>query len=393
MSADQNARFLVFLKKLGKSAGAYRMMHVHVSQVAQAKKTRDNLSRAIATLTSLRNKYKDGEIFLLKNADLIFVTQLVTKPLLANAGDEIQKTFLGTVPVDFTNCHGTQSFYSLFEFARDFETVLRWAENLAGVSEDERNGGEKAVRGAAEITDMVKIKSAIHKVDMGSVILSQPIYEIGPDGKLKVAFTEKYVSVQALQSVFCPGVSLTARRWLFADLTLDLDLAVLRSLMSSPDLAAKRRLSINVNMQSLASEGFVKFDEELPSEHRAALILEINCFDFFDSTRLFKELSPFLKSRGYKLLLDAVNIHSIQHIDFAGMEFDLVKLFWGNELTKAPEPLVEAARAKIAQAPGNMTFVLSRCDNAESIRFARRFGIQRLQGRLVDQMVKKQIPL
>ncbi len=38
-------------------------------------------------------------------------------------------------------------------------------------------------------------------------------------------------------------------------------------------------------------------------------------------------------------------------------------------------------------------FVLARCDTAEGLRFARSAGITIVQGRLIDNMVKKNIPI
>ena len=389
--SDPNTRFLVYLKKIGEKPTGYRAAHLHISQLPPAKKTRDNLSRAISLLSDLKAKYKDGEIFLMKNVDIVFITKEISKPILAAACEAVEQTFVGKMGVMFTNVHGGErESYTLFDLTNDYPKLRDWAEDTAGVSQTAGNGAE--VKGEIDLSILARIKEEVQKIDITPMLFNQTIYYIGDEGKVQPTFHEMYISVQVLEDMFCPGLSLTSRRWLFADLTEDLDTVVLR-LLTDPDQRAHHKgISINVNLSSLASTKFVKFDAELPAERRQGVILEINKTDIFENMRLFRELAPFLRSRGYRILLDGLSFANVEAIDFDGIECDFAKVFWSGEPAAMTGDALARVTAKMRR-PTRPRFILARCDAAESMRFAKSIGLKLVQGRLVDHMVKRNIPL
>ena len=395
---DQNTRFLIYLKKLEENPGGVRLIHIHVSELPAHKKSRDNLSRAIGSLTELKTKHQDGEIFLLKNLDIVFVCRAISKPILAAAGDTLRKIFIGQMGVTFQNVHGGKGeFYTLFDLSYELPKIMAWAETVAGVAEVSGGGGNvgggtpPATKGAIDLIDLRRIKEEMHRVNMASVLFSQPVYNINDSGKAKLMWQEMYISVQMLEKTFCPGLSLTARRWLFNDLTEDLDGIVFRLLANPEERGQKKRLSINVNLSSLASTKFVAFDAELPIDFRQGVVLEINKTDLFENMRLYGELVPFLQRRGYKILLDGLSLQNVGAIDFDGIQCDFAKIFWSADLgVMAPEESARI-RAKLHHRQSPL-LVMGRCDTAESLRFAKEMGIVLVQGRLVDHMVKRNIP-
>lgn len=389
---DQNTRFLVYLRKLEENPGGVRLIHIHVSELPAHKKNRDNLSKAIGVFTELKAKHQDGEIFLLKNLDIVFATRVVTKPVLAATGDALRKIFVGQMGVTFKNVHGGKGeFYTLFDLSYELAKVMAWAETVAGVSEIGNGGGAEAKKAAIDLIDLRRIKEEMQRVNMSSVLFNQPVYNIKDHGKAKLMWQEMYISVQMLEQTFCPGLSLTSRRWLFNDLTEDLDGIVLRLLADPQERGQKKRMSINVNLSSLASTKFVTFDAELPIDFRQSVVLEINKTDLFENMRLYCELVPFLQRRGYKILLDGLTFQTVAAIDFDGIQCDFAKIFWSVDLISMEPGLATKVRAKLDHRRSPL-LVMGRCDTAESIRFAKEMGIALVQGRLVDHMVKKDIP-
>jgi hypothetical protein len=389
--SDPNTRFLVHLKKIGEKPAGYRAVHLHISQLPAAKKTRDNLSRAIGLLSDLKAKYQDGEIFLMKNVDIVFITKEISKPILAAACDAVEQTFVGKMGVTFTNVHGGErQSYTLFDLANDYPKLRDWAEETAGVSQTAAAAPE--IKGEIDLSMLSRIKEEVQKIDIAPMLFNQPVYYIGDEGKVQATFHEMYISVQVLEEMFCPGLSLTSRRWLFADLTEDLDTVVLRLLADPEQRAHHKGMSINVNLSSLASTKFVKFDAELPAERRQGVILEINKTDIFENMRMFRELAPFLRSRGYRILLDGLSFANVEAIDFDGIECDFAKVFWSGEPAAMSDESLARVTVKMRR-PSKPRFILARCDAAESIRFAKSIGLKLVQGRLVDHMVKRNIPL
>ena len=387
--ADQNTRFLVFLKRLGEQRPTgFRAAHLHVSQLPSAKKSRDNLSRAIMVLTDLKNRYKDGDIFLMQNTDLVFIARDVPRPNLAAACDQIQQIFLGQMGVAFTNVHGgVNEFFTLFDLGQQYQEMLTWAEEVAGVS---RKDAVVDVKEAADMATLIRVKDELQRIDISTMMFNQPVYSIAEKGKVLPLFHEMYISVPVLEETLSPGLSLTSSRWLFTDLTEELDTVMLR-VLTNPEEHSSKRFSINVNLSSLASTKFVKFDAELPADRRSGVVLEINKTDIMENMRLYKELSPFLRSRGYRILLDGLSFLNVGALDFAGIECDFAKVFWSSEIAAMPDDELERIVTKIRRKDKPI-FVLARCDAAESLRFARKAGINVVQGRLVDHMVKKNIP-
>jgi len=394
--ADPNVKFLVHLKKLGENPEAYRVAHLHVSQLPPGKKSRDNLSRAISTFSDLRNRYKEGDVFLMKNLDIIFITADISKPVLAATCEQVEQTFVGQAGVAFTNVHGGEAeFFTLFDLGHDYPTFLAWAENAAGAamaSGSFNPDGSTEPKGVVDLPLLGRIKEELQKIDITPMLFNQPVYHLADNGKTIPLFTEMYISVQVLEDMFCPGLSLTSRHWLFSDLTEDMDQVVLRLLADPDERGSRKRMSLNVNLTSLASEEFVHFDAELPAEHRQGVVLEINKTDYFQHAALFTEVAPFLRSRGYRLLLDGISLPNMLALDFDGLDFDFTKIFWSpTDIAALNEDQLARIIAKV-KGPQKTLFMLARCDSADAIRFAKSLGLRLIQGRLVDHMVKKDIP-
>jgi hypothetical protein len=396
--ADQNARFLSHLKKLGDQTAGYLAAHFHISELPAARRSRDNLSAALAQLTSLKSRYKDTEIFLLRNMDIVVVTRDILRHNFAATCAGIQEIFLGKMGVGFTNVHGgLGEFYTIFDLTNEFDKMLAWAESIAGLSEAPALSGGAAPnptdpKKEADSATLNRIKEGLPRTDISPMLLAQAAYHIGEPDKVNVLFRENYIAVKVLENTFCPGQSLTSNRWLFNDLTEDLDAAVLRLLSKPEERESRRRFSINLNLSTLASDRFAKFDSELKPEQRQNIIIEINKTDMFESPRLWVKSVPRLRDRGYKVLLDSLHYEAVEFIDFTAIACDFVKMFWSGEIMKLPQDRFGKLQERVGRR-SSPQFVLARCDTAEGLRFARSAGILILQGRLIDNMVKKGIPI
>jgi len=396
--ADQNAKFLAHLKKLGEQPAGFLAAHFHISELPALKKSRDNLSAALSQLSQLKNRAKDTEIFLLRNFDIVVITRDIPRHNLAAVCAGIQEIFLGKMAVTFTNVHGgLGEFYTIFDISSEYRKLLSWAEAVAGVSEALPPGGT-APSGPAEpkkdadSATLARIKEGLLRTDISPMLLAQAIYSIAEAGKASVLFRENYIAVKVLENTFCPGQSLTTKRWLFNDLTEDLDAAVLRLLAIPEERLNRRRFSINLNLSTVASERFTKFDAEMTPEHRQNVVIEVNKTDMFESPRLWVKFVPRLRDRGYRVLLDSLHYEAVEFIDFDAISCDYAKLFWSGDIMKLDPGRFSRLQGRVGRR-NSPHFVLARCDNADSLRFGRSSGIQLVQGRLVDSMVKKDIPI
>lgn len=398
--SDQNSQFLAHLKKLSDQTSGFLAVHFHISELPASKKSRDSLSAAISQIAPLKSWYRDTELFLLRNLDIVVVTREIPRHNLAAICASVQEVFLGKMGVSFTNVYGALGeFYTIFDLssAADYGKLLTWAEGAAGVSAAAPPSGGAAPapsepKKLADTATLTRIKEGLLRTDVSPMLLAQAAYSIGEGGSVSVLFRENYIAVKVLENTFSPGVSLTANRWQFNDLTEDLDAAVLRLLANPEERASRRRFSINLNLSTVASDKFTKFDADLTPEQRQNIVIEINKTDMFESPRLWVKFVPRLRDRGYRVLLDSLHYEAVEFIDVDSIACDYAKMFWSADIMKLPPDQFAKLQARVGRR--NLPqFVLARCDTADGLRFAKSAGIQVLQGRLIDNMVKKNIPL
>ncbi len=335
--ADQNARFLGHLKRLGDAPSNCLAVHFHISELPAAKKSRDNLSAAIRQFAAMKNRYKETELFLLRNLDIVVTTRDIPRHNLAAECTAVQEVFLGKLGVSFTNTYGALGeFYTIFDLsnAADYSRLLNWTEAATGVASAAAptGGGPPAnpsePKKEADSATLARIKEGLLRTDISPMLLAQAAYYIGEPDKVSVIFRENYIAVKVLENTFCPGQTLTSNRWLFNDLTEDLDGAVLRLLSNAEERATRRKFSINLNLSTVASDRFTKFDNELTPEQRQNVIIEINKTDMFESPRLWIKFVPALRDKGYKILLDSLHYEAVEFIDFNAISCDYAKMFW-----------------------------------------------------------------
>jgi EAL domain-containing protein (putative c-di-GMP-specific phosphodiesterase class I) len=385
--SDQNARFLNHLRKIEATPAGYAALHLHISGVGAGRKTRDNMGRAIGLLNELA-KRSEGTIFLLKNFDLVLVGRGLSQADLGKAAAAAQALFLADAPVGFVNAYGAHEFRTMFDLGTELPKLMRFAEVAAGIVPD--RAPEAKEETTIDLQSLGKIKVAIQNANLDDLLFSQPVYAL-EENRIAMAFQELYVSIAQLQDRYCPGISITSRRWLFADLTEDLDAAVLQSLGAPDELTRRRRFSLNLNLATLSSQAFETFDTALQPSQRAEIIVEIGKSDFIENAKAFQKVAAIQRGRGYKFLLDGLDPLIVSHLDLAGLGFDFAKMFWSQDMSA----MADAERQKLAQqmARSGVKFVLARCDSAESVRFAKALRFAFAQGRLIDQMVRKNVSI
>ncbi|EME68459.1 hypothetical protein H261_18410 [Paramagnetospirillum caucaseum] len=384
--SNQNARLLAHLKEIHSSPVGYTVLHCHISAMPVSLRTRDNISQAIAVLNELKRTAKMSQVFLLSNFEVVFVGYDILPGALRSAGSKIHKLFGYAEPRGKTP-YGTGDFYTVMELATQGKRLLDFAESVAGPGE----GQEVAATGSKIIDGKLLsvIKGRIKGTDLSSIMLNQPIYAIDGTGRMAPLFHELYVSIRRLEDAFCPGISLTGSRWLFNDLTEDLDAAVLRRLSSMPELGRKR-FSLNLNISALTTPVFRDFDAALSPQQRANIIIEIHRNDLVANFSLYKKLAPLLAAKGYSLCIDALEASLLPHLDLKGMHFQFAKVFWSDD---APQ-LAAQLRCRVDEkgGAGGASYILARCDKPEAVKLAQSVGIGLLQGKLIDHMARNNIP-
>ena len=387
MSA-QDAKLLIHLKQLEQNPVGYRALQCHISALPSNLRTRDNLSQAVAVLRSVSRTPMFTAIFLLQNMELVFVCRDVEMGALRTAASKIHKIF-GLAPLGRANVYGGQDFYRLFEVGENDGALRKFAETAAGPKE--MFGAAASDGKTIDAGVLSRIKAQLQGADLSSMILSQQVYAVDAARKVAPVFREIYVSIKALEDAYCPGISLTARRGLFNELTEDLDAAVLGKLAKTPELS-NRRFSLNLNLSAISSKTFSAFDAALRPEQRANVVIEIHRNDLVANFFQYRKLAPMLVEKGYSICIDGLDSSFLPHLDLKGLHCRFAKMFWHEDAVGEAGTLKEELATRTKDGEG-VSYILARCDNADAIKVARSVGIELLQGKLVDHMVKNNIPM
>jgi EAL domain-containing protein (putative c-di-GMP-specific phosphodiesterase class I) len=136
------------------------------------------------------------------------------------------------------------------------------------------------------------------------------------------------------------------------------------------------------------SSAFVKFDERLTMELRGNVILEINKVDLVENIDTYHEVVEFARTRGYSICIDGITPMWVAHMDLEYMACNYAKLFWTSELLDMSEDDLKVFATKI-KAQENCRFILGRCSTVTGLLFAQKHGIDLVQGRMVDTILRK----
>jgi EAL domain-containing protein (putative c-di-GMP-specific phosphodiesterase class I) len=380
-----NTNLLIYLKQIGSMPGC-RALHLHLSGLPKAAKTRDSITKAIGILNELSRRSTASRVFLLNTLDIVHISINLDTGLLRQTASNIHKIF-GREPIA-SNVYGTEDFATLLEISGNDTRLLAYAETLfaSNVAEHDVNG---KIRGSVQVYQQVMER--IGATDISTILLSQPAYATLAAGKMVPVFREMYVSIKALEDAFCPGSSLVERRTLFVELTEHLDKAVLKVVGRQPEFGL-RSLSLNLNLTTLASKDFVAFDSAMTEAQRGKIVLEFHRNDVVANFEMFERIAPDLTAKGYSLCIDALDARLLAHFDLKGLHCRFAKLFWSQEAAASADTLRDLI-AERAKRDEGIEYILARCDNAAAIRLAKHAGFSLLQGKLIDYMVKHNIPL
>jgi EAL domain-containing protein (putative c-di-GMP-specific phosphodiesterase class I) len=377
-------RLLKLLQSSKRELQGLRLVHLHLS-LLQDKNYGDilEIKRAVQSISD-NSAYL--QLFNLSNEDVLILYKGIKFSTITEACQKIEKLMLSRTKMTGPNPYKENSLYSIMELSLNFVNVIRFIEGLG-----DQGGGDTAkvtTKEPISLEELAKIERQIGNFDLSPFMLNQPIVDIRPNAETKHEYFEVYIAVKTLEDRLSPEFDLTANRWLFNYFTSSLDYAVLKALNHGVDFIRGHRIGLNLNLSTIMSSAFVKFDERLTMELRGNVILEINKVDLVENIDTYHEVVEFAKTRGYPICIDGITPMWVAHMDLEYMACNYAKLFWTSELTDMSEDELEAFAAKI-KAQENCRFILGRCSTVTGLLFAQKHGIDLVQGRMVDTILRK----
>lgn len=369
-------------------------VHIHLSRLQQHHRKGHYLRIATETFETQVKSYA-GHIFTLTNGDLFFLGKDVRQSTLMEAVDRLRLLFAEDPIAQYANDDdergGLATYYDFVEnydlLHQDALIIYKSAERIRRTREQENNKGKSQARGRPfQPSDLSKLISILERADLSSVIRKQMACAMPDNGLPSPVFEEIYVSIDDLQKVCTPDIDLLSDRWMFHYLTRTLDKRVLSMLLSG-GIKGDTPFSLNMNVDTLISPEFRRFDELVPLAMRGRMVIELHKNDVFSDMGAYMFARDFLHDRGYRLCLDGLTHHTLPFFDRNKLGIDLFKIYWAPEGLKNLPPTGYAAVTKLIKEYGDSRTVLCRCESEEALRVGRALGISYFQGRYIDRLL------
>ena len=147
------------------------------------------------------------------------------------------------------------------------------------------------------------------------------------------------------------------------------------ALLSAPrELRGAGPFSLNLNVRSVLSPEFLRFDAAMPSALHGHVMLDMLPADVLADPAAFIFARGFARARGYRLQLRNVTAALLPLLRLHRMELDFVQLRWSPALIGIDPALLQAGTAQ---------WVLNQADDPAALQWGRDQGIGLFQGRAV----------
>lgn len=393
---SQEMMLLDLIQRLGPRRAGRVGIHLHLSQLSKAYDKGRYAAIAMESFATYVSGF-EGQLFALESGDLFFLSKNTTRTLLEAAVERVQQLFSQDPLIQKQAPDGHVGFCTWYDLSEDYDAVLGKAQEFLADAEKRHEIEEKETPVfAREIepigpTLLSKLEHSLESADVTVMARRQMVCTIIDEMPPQPLFEEIFVSIDDLQRVVSPGVDLSANIWLFRYLTRTLDRRIMRMLVQD-GVDSKRPFSINLNVSTVLTAEFAKFEAVIAPQLRGRLVIELNKLDVFSDMGAYLFARDYLHDHGFRLCLDGLTHHTLRYCDRSNLGFDLVKLFWAPNAVEDILPSMVPDVRNIIKDTGQAHTILCRCDNERAIQTGQELGIVMFQGRAVDKRMEAAFP-
>ncbi|MBV8915921.1 MAG: hypothetical protein JOZ05_23135, partial [Acetobacteraceae bacterium] len=260
---------------------------------------------------------------------------------------------------------GMPELVGVYALPGDAVSLLR--EARAGVSREEP-AADPSIRPAPSPAPLLPLDAAaLHDAekrlalaDVTRFARRRPICRLGPSG-MQLAWDERYLSIPELMETVAPGRDPEAEPWLLRRLTRVLDRRMLSLLSRSDELRGAGPFALALNVASLLSPEFLRFDAALPPGLRGRVVLLLSPADVMADPAAFGFARNFARARQYRVGLAEVPSALLPLLSLPEIAVDFVVLRWSAELGGL-SPLPENGTAR---------WILCAADDQDALEWGR----------------------
>lgn len=386
--SHDDERLLALLHSAKRELQGLRLVHLHLSLLKE--KNYGDVGAIKRAFQEIAENSAFMQIFNLSNDDVIILYKGIKFSSITDVCQKIEKLLLSRTQAVGMNPYKEDSLYSILELSLNFVNVIRFIENLDQGGGGE--GGKSKTKPPITLEELSKIERQMSIFDLSPFMLNQPVVDINAEERNDREYFELYIAVKTLEERLSPEFDITANKWLFNYFTSNLDNSILKALNYGTDFIKGHRIGLNLNLTTIMSAAFVKFDERLTADLRNNVVLEVNKSDLVENETLYKEVVDFASQRGYRICIDGLTPFWVTHMDLEYMAADYAKIFWSSDFADMHPDELDAFSEKVAQQ-SNCRYILARCGTVSGLLFAHKHGINLVQGRMVDNILRKGVQL
>ncbi|UEM21452.1 hypothetical protein JL100_001380 [Skermanella mucosa] len=379
-----DAKLLALLHSAKRELQGLRLVHLHLSLLKD--KNLGDIAAIRRAVQEISENSAFLQLFNLSNEDIIFLYKGIKFSTITDICQKIERLMLSRTQMMGLNPYREDSLYSIMELSLNFVNVIRFIEGLdvtGGL-----DGAKARTKPSVTLEELARIERQMAIFDLSPFMLNQPVMDIRPEASNHREYFELYIAVKSVEDRLSPEFDITANRWLFNYFTSNLDQSILKTLNYGIDFIRGHKIGLNINLTTVLSAAFVKFDERLTAELRGNVVLEINKVDLIENESLYREVVDFARNRGYSICIDGLTPFWVTHMDLEYMACDYAKVFWSQDMLEMDRNEYDNLEERINNQD-NCRFILARCGTVSGLLFAHRIGIHLVQGRIVDNIIRK----
>lgn len=397
--ALQEYLLLDYVQRLETRKYGHRAVHIHLSRLKPFHRRDYHIRVATNTFESYVKLYV-GRIFVLTNNDLIFVWKDKSIADVEPAVDTLRYLFRDDpLSQDDSEETGFCTWYNLNTEFQEFLLLCQHLDERAKKIQKSLNmrsaiqrEKDNNVLNPITAENLGELEETIHTADLSEHIRQQPVcvFAHGSSKELHPVFDEFFVSITDLRNALMPNIDLASNRWLFQHMTETLDKRMLNYLCKRTFKTHASSFSINLNLGTLTSKDFDKFDETVRRNWQGNVIIELNQVDLFSNLETYLSVRDDFHERGYRILIDNLTVEALSFVDRKRLKADFIKVAWREEMTDNVIRKKYSEMDSLVKNSGRERVILCRCDSPTAIKFGQSLGITLFQGRYIDNMIARQ---
>ena len=179
---------------------------------------------------------------------------------------------------------------------------------------------------------LTALEAALARADLSRFARRRPVCAVIPGQGLKPAWESRRFSLAEIAETLTPDRDLTADPWLFRRLTHSLDRRMLALLAAPQELDGAGPFAVALNIASVLSPAFLRFDAALPARLRGHVTIAVRPEDVLCDPPAFLFARDFTQARGYRLLLAGITPAIVGAFPPEATGINHVELAWRPEL-------------------------------------------------------------